>query len=115
MDDNRCVAEWLSGELGNNKSQLNENLSYIAQDYLNNRMQKMFKEHAANTSDTIFQLIHNTLTVEEKTDLIKKLSNSMEENNKISMEQLSKNIDDNLEDNDVSSDDNKDSSQNSEN
>lgn len=109
------MAEWLSSELSNNKSQLNENLSYIAQDYLSSRMQKLFKENTANTSETIIQLIHNTLTVEEKADLIKRLSGSMEENTKLSMEQLSKSIDDNLEEDNVSSDDNKDSSQNSEN
>lgn len=114
MDDNRCVAEWLSNELSNPKSQLNENLSYIAQDYLSSKMQKLFKENNANTSETIIQLIHSTLTVEEKTELIKRLSSSMEENTKLSMEQLSKSIDDNLEDN-ASSDDQKDSSQNSEN
>lgn len=114
MDDNRCVAEWLSNELSNNKSQLNENLSYIAQDYLSSKMQKLFKENNANTSETIIQLIHSTLTVEEKAELVKRLSGSMEEN-KISMEQLSKSIDDNLEDNVSLSDDNKDSSQNSEN
>ena len=108
------MAEWLSGELSNSKSQLNENLSYIAQDYLSCKMQKLFKENNANTSETIIQLIHSTLTVEEKAELVKRLSSSMEENPKLSMEQLSKSIDDNLEDN-ASSDDNKDSSQNSEN
>lgn len=75
----------------------------------------MFKENSTNTSDSIISLIHNTLTVEEKEELIKRLSSSIEENNKISMEQISKSIDDNLEDNDASSDDTKEDSQNSEN
>ena len=76
-------------------------------------MQKMFKENTINTSDAIIQLIHNTLTVEEKGELMKRLTSSLEEN-KISLEQTSKSKDDNLEDG-LSSDDNKDSSQNSEN
>lgn len=113
LDDNRCVAEWLSSELNDGKSQLNQNLSYIAQDYLNSKMQKMFKENTINTTESIVQLIHNTLTVEEKSTLIKKLSSSLEENSKISMEQLTT---DNLEDDNGSSDDSKDKdSQNSEN
>lgn len=81
---------------------------------MNSRMQKMFKDNTSNTTEAIISLIHNTLTVEEKADLMKRLSSSMEEN-KLSMEQISKSIDNNLEDNDVSSDDTKEDSQNSEN
>ena len=90
------MAEWLSDELDDSKSQL---------------IQKLLKEEKENTSETIIQLIH-TLTVEEKAKLMKRLSNSTKEN--LSMEQFSKSIGDNLEDK-ASSNDNKDSSQNSEN
>lgn len=80
-EDNRCVSEWLHSQLDTKNSQINENLTCLKREALNQKLQKLFTEDPNSTFQSIISLLQSDFSVEQRVEIKSVLDSNLPDMN----------------------------------